>query len=199
MLRVLGLTGSPRRGGNTETLLDSALRAAQQAGAATEKIVLGNLKAHPCQHCDGCLHTGVCIIDDDMQPFYRKLLEADRLVLACPIFFMTVSAQTKTVIDRCQALWVAKYLLKQRHNIAPDGSRRRGLWIGVAGMDRPVPYLFDGARRVVRSFFAACDVEFGEELLYTAMDEYRDVNLHPTALNDAAGAGKRLVGPSPKP
>ncbi|MDP6100364.1 MAG: flavodoxin family protein [Dehalococcoidia bacterium] len=193
MFRVLGLTGSPRRGGNTETLLDSALQAAQQAGATTEKVAPGNLMARPCQHCDGCLHTGVCIIDDDMQPLHKKLLEADRLVLATPIFFMTVSAQTKTTIDRCQALWVAKYLLKQRHDKASDGSRRRGLWIGVAGTDRPAPYLFDGARMVVRAFFAACDVEFGEELLYTAMDKYREVHLHPTALQEARDAGSRLV------
>lgn len=193
MLRVLGLAASPRRRGNTETLLDAALEAAQQAGAATEKLVLGNLRARPCQHCDGCLHTGVCIIDDDIQPFHRKLKEADRIVLASPIFFMTVSAQAKLAIDRCQALWVAKYLLKQRHPLASDGSRRRGLWIGVAGMDRPLPYLFDGARRVVRAFFAACDVEYGEELLYAAMDDYREVHRHPTALQDAAAAGARLV------
>ncbi len=193
MLRVLGLAGSPRRQGNTEVLLDAALKAAQDAGAATEKIVLNNLKARPCQHCDGCLHTGVCIIDDDIQPFHRKLLEADRIVLASPIFFMSVTAQAKIAIDRCQALWVARYLLKQRHPLASDGSRRRGLWIGAAGMDRPLPYLFDGARRVVRAFFAACDVEYGEELLYPAMDEYREVHHHPTALQEARDAGSRLV------
>lgn len=198
MLQVLGLAGSPRRRGNTEVLLDAALEAAQHEGATTEKIVLNNLKARPCQHCDGCLHTGVCIIDDDIQPLHHKLMEADRIVLASPIFFMSVTAQAKLAIDRCQALWVAKYVLKQRHPLSADGSRRRGLWIGVAGMDRPLPYLFDGARRVVRSFFAACDVEYGEELLYPAMDEYREVHRHPTALRDAAAAGARLVAAAPE-
>lgn len=198
MLQVLGLAGSPRRRGNTEVLLDAALEAAQHEGATTEKIVLNNLKARPCQHCDGCLHTGVCIIDDDIQPLHHKLMEADRIVLASPIFFMSVTAQAKIAIDRCQALWVAKYVLKQRHPLSAGGSRRRGLWIGVAGMDRPLPYLFDGARRVVRSFFAACDVEYGEELLYPATDEYREVHRHPTALRDAAAAGARLVAAAPE-
>lgn len=194
MLTVIGLAGSPRRGGNTSLLLDQALAGAASAGAATERIVLADLEISPCQHCDGCLGTGVCIIGDDMQPIHRKLLEADRLVLACPIFFMGLAAQSKAAIDRCQALWVLKYLLKERHQLASDGSRRRGLFIAVGGMKRPD--LFVGARATVKAFFASCDVAYGEELFYSGVDLYQEISRHPTALQEAYQAGARLVAPA---
>lgn len=188
---VLGLAGSPRRRSNTDLLLDRALAGAASVGATVEKVVLSRQKLAPCRHCDGCLHTGVCTIKDDMQELHQKLRTCDRLVLASPIFFMTVTAQTKIAIDRCQALWVAKYLLKQRHPDAADGSRRRGLFIAVGGLARPD--LFDCARVTVRAFFATCDVQYGEELFFSNIDAKGAIKEHPTALDDAFAAGVRLV------
>lgn len=193
MLKVLGLAGSPRRGGNTSLLLDQALAGTASAGAATERIILNDLDISPCQHCDGCLGTGVCIIGDDMQPIHQKLREVDRLILACPIFFMGLAAQAKMAIDRCQALWVARYLLGERRQWASDGSRRRGLFIAVGGMKRSG--LFDGARATVKAFFATCDIAYGEELLYPGVDLYQEIRRHPTALRDAYEAGARLAAP----
>ncbi len=194
MLKVLGLAGSPRRSGNTSLLLDQALAGVRSIGAAAELIVLADQDISPCQHCDGCLGSGVCVIGDDMQPLHRKLLECDRLVLACPIFFMGPAAQAKATIDRCQALWVLKYLLKKRHQLASDGSKRRGLFISVGGMKRPD--LFNGARLTVKAFFASCDVEYGEELLYPGVDLYQEISRHPAALQEAYQAGARLVTPA---
>lgn len=192
MLKVLGLAGSPRRGGNTELLLDQALAGAVSSGAAADKLVLNERDISPCQHCDGCLETGVCVVDDDMQPLHRQLLEADRLVLASPIFFMSLSAQSKMAIDRCQALWVRKYLLKRRHTQASDGSRRRGLFIAVGGLKRPD--LFEPAKVTVRAFFATCDVAYGEELFYPGVDLMGEIQHHPDALKEAFDAGARLAG-----
>jgi hypothetical protein len=175
--------------------LEQALAGARASGADTEKLFLNDLDVAPCQHCDGCLHTGVCIIDDDMQPIHRQLRDADRIILASPIFFMGLTAQAKALIDRCQALWVEKYLLKVRHPLGSDGSRRRGLFIGVGGMKRA--NLFDPARATVRAFFATCDVAYGEEILYPGIDLYREIIRHPTALREAFEAGARLVAPSP--
>ena len=176
-------------------LLRQALAGAASAGAAAERIMLADLDISPCQHCDGCLGSGICIIDDEMQPIHLKLREADRLILACPIFFMGLAAQAKIAIDRCQALWVEKYLLNVRHQWASDGSRRRGLFISVGGMKRPG--LFDGARATVKAFFASCDVAYGEELFYPEVDLYQEIRRQPTALKEAYEAGARLAAPAP--
>ena len=188
---VLGLAGSPRRGGNSDILLDEALAGAAEAGASTEQIVLEGLAIRPCQNCDGCLNTGVCIIDDDMQAIHHKLKGADRLVLSSPVFFLGLPAQAKAMVDRCQALWMEKYVLKRRNMFASDGSRRRALWLGVGG--RKGAGNFDGSRATVKSFFATLDLEFSGELLYPQVDAYRDVLQHPDALKEARQAGKSLA------
>jgi multimeric flavodoxin WrbA len=108
LMKVLGLAGSPRRGGNSETLLDRALAGAQDAGAEVEKVVVHRLKMSGCRHCDGCLETGICVVKDDMQSLYPKLRAMDAFAVASPMFFMAVTSQLKAVFDRCQCLWVAK-------------------------------------------------------------------------------------------
>ena len=191
LLKVLGLAGSPRRLGNTDAILAKALEGARSAGAETESIILAGLDIEPCRHCEGCIKTGVCVIDDDMQPIHRKLIEADRIILASPIFFMSVTAQSKIFIDRCQALWALKYLLKVRHTSASDGSRRRGLFMSLGG--QTWPELFEPARATVKAFFAVCDVEYGEDLFFRGIDPAGAIRNHPTALQDALEAGKRLA------
>ena len=193
---VLGLAGSPRRGGNSAILVDEALAGAREAGASTEKVVLEGLAIRPCQNCDGCLHTGVCIIDDDMQDIHHRLKEADRLVLSTPVFFLGLPTQAKAMVDRCQALWMEKYVLKRRNMFARDGSRRKGLWLSVGGMKGVGN--FDGSRMTVMSFFATLDVEFSAELLYRQIDDYRSILGHPTALKEARMAGKSLVLATPE-
>lgn len=191
MLKVLGLAGSPRRGGNTETLLDQALAGAQSRGAQITKIVVNDLVIRGCQHCDGCLGTGVCVIEDDIQFLHRQLREVDRLILSSPLFFLGLPSQIKAVIDRCQALWVEKYLLKIRHQFASDGSRRRGLFICVGGMQKP--NLFQGSIATVKAFFASCDIEYGDELLIEHVDELNAIGKHPSARADAFRLGVKLV------
>lgn len=187
-MRILGLAGSPRRGGNTEILLDQALAAAAAAGAEVEKVVACNLKMRGCLHCDGCLKTGICVQKDDMTDLYPKLREMDAFILASPLMFMGVSSQVKMVIDRLQCFWVAKYLLKQPIS---GGRRRPGLFICVGGMDRPD--LFVGARMTVRAAFATLDVRYNQELVYANVDEKGAILRHPTALQEASSAGERLV------
>ncbi|MDZ4246836.1 MAG: flavodoxin family protein [Dehalococcoidia bacterium] len=95
-LKVLAIAGSPRRKGNTDTLLEKAVEGAR-SNTDTEiiKIILSELCIAPCRHCDGCLHTGRCVIDDDMQSIHNLLRKADRIILASPIFFMSLGAQTR--------------------------------------------------------------------------------------------------------
>ncbi len=189
-IKVLGIAGSPRRGGNTEILLQEALRGAAGHGAQTKTLVLCELMIEGCRHCGGCDETGICIVDDDMQMVHNELRNTDHLILASPIFFMGVTAQTKAMIDRCQALWVMKYRLGLPVATNQD-KERRGLFISVGA--RGDPTLFQGARATVKSFFASIDVEYAGELLYSHVDETGAISNHPKALKDAFIAGQKLV------
>jgi len=188
-LRVLGIAGSPRRGGNTDILLKEVLNGAASKGAEVKKIILSRLKIAPCQHCDACLETGRCKIKDDMQMVYDELERADRIVLASPVHFMGVTAQTKAMIDRCQALWVRKYRLKK----PPLGNKRerKGLFISVGGMK--IANLFEPALATVKSVFKVLDITYAGELLFPGVDEKGAIKEHPDALHNAFLAGQRLV------
>jgi len=186
-LRVLGLAGSPRRGGNTEQLLDRALAGAGSRGAEVEKIALCGLRLEGCRHCGGCLTSGECVVWDDMQLLYPKLIEADALVLSAPVFFMDVPAQTKAMIDRCQCFWASKYLLKRP--ISPK--MRPGLLISVGGAR--FPDLFDATRRVTQAFFAVAEVEKRRELLYAGADAKGAIRERPGTLQEAFQAGLELT------
>jgi len=99
-MRVLGLTCSGRKGGNTEILVREALSAAAEAGAQTEIVLVAEKSIAPCDGCFSCQKSGICVIKDDMQPLYQKMQEADAIVFGSPVYFGTVSAQAKKVMDR---------------------------------------------------------------------------------------------------
>jgi multimeric flavodoxin WrbA len=190
-VRVLGIAGSPRRGGNTDLLLAEVMRGAEGRGAETKTVVLNNLKITPCQHCDACLEAGNCRIKDDMQMVYSELEKADVVVLATPIQFMGLSAQMKAMVDRCQCLWARKYVLK----IPPLGSepgKKKGFFISVGGTS--FAKLFDGALTVVKALFNTLDISYAGELLFREIDEKGAINSHPDALEQAFRAGQKLVG-----
>src|SRR4030043_887519 len=127
-MKVLGIMGSPRRNSNTEILLDKALEAAREAGAEVEKVLVSKLKISPCLEIYACCKDGNCAIKDDMQALYAKLLEADHIVFASPIFFYGVTSQAKAIIDRWQALWVRRHEL----GVGKEDRRvRRGVFISA--------------------------------------------------------------------
>jgi multimeric flavodoxin WrbA len=188
-VKVLGIMGSPRIMGNTELLLDEALNGAQSQQAEVEKIVVDKLKIYPCREYYGCLRNGNCIIRDDMDNIYPKLLSADAIIVASPIFFYALSAQLKALIDRCQALWARKYVLKNL-----DIPVRKGAFIAV-GATRG-ERLFDGSILTVKYFFKAINVEYADELLIRGVDQRGEIKEHPATLADARELGKRLVLPT---
>jgi len=190
-MRVLAILGSPRRGGNTEILLDEAIRGAHEHGGACEKAVLRDLKIRPCLEIYQCAKAGICAIQDDMQPLFGKITEAERLIIASPIFFYSVSAVTKAMIDRCQSLWVKKYVLKLPISPLND---RRGAFISVAATRGKK--LFDGVRLTMRYFFDAIDVVYSDELLIRGVDEKGAIRERPEALAEAYALGVRLVAPA---
>lgn len=104
--KIVILKGSPRKNGNTAALADRLAEGAEAAGAQVDNFYLHGMDISPCDACDACrteTYTG-CIIEDDMQMIYPKLLEADALVIASPVYYFTMSAQTKLFMDRCYAL-----------------------------------------------------------------------------------------------
>src|SRR3989338_242360 len=127
-MNVLGISSSPRKGGNSDVLLDEALAGASSAGATVAKIVLNDLTFRPCQECGGCDTTGICVVRDDMGGVYEKFAEADIVILASPIFFGSLSAQLKMMIDRFQCAWVKKYLLKKRVT-KPGKRKKKGIFL----------------------------------------------------------------------
>jgi multimeric flavodoxin WrbA len=191
-MKVLGLLGSPRRG-NTFALLSHFLEGVSSCGAETKSINLAELDIDPCTHCDACLEDGECNINDSMQALYREMKTADIIVLASPIHFMTVTAQTKLFIDRCQAIWARKYILGR----APfgDDKPRKGVFISVGGMKGQ--NIFDCARITVKALFASLNISYAEELLFSEIDKEGDIVHHPQALDDAFKLGASLVGTWP--
>ena len=187
-MKVLGIMGSPRRRSNTEILLDRALEGAAAAGAEVEKLLVSRLKISPCVEDYGCLEAGNCSIKDAMQEVYEKLLRADHVILASPIFFYGITAQAKALVDRSQALWVRKHVLK---TAGQDQRIRRGLFISV-GATRG-ERLFDGAVLTVKYFFDAIDVKYAGDLLIRGVDDRGQIEKHPTALQDAFRLGRELV------
>jgi multimeric flavodoxin WrbA len=189
-MKVLGIMGSPRRQSNTEILLDKALEGAREAGAEVEKVLVSKLKISPCLEIYACLKDGNCAIKDDMQLLYKKLLEADHIIFASPIFFYGITSQAKAIIDRCQALWVRRHVLGMGKE---DKRVRRGVFISI-GATRGKK-LFDGAVLTVKYFFDGIGVKYSGDLLVRGIDNKGQIEEHPAALEDAFRLGQELVRP----
>lgn len=191
-MKVLGLFGSPRRGGNTDLLLEEFLKGTASAGASVEKIYITDKSIAPCGEHTNCQETGECIIKDDMQEIYPRLLSADIVVLAAPMFFYSLPAQAKGLIDRCQVLWARKYLLKRKPpNQTGNGKTRRGFFISVGGTKGN--NLFGGAIRTVKYFFDVIGVEYAGELVFRSVDAKGSIKEYPSALAEAFNQGRDSV------
>ena len=187
-MNILGIMGSPRLGGNTDLLMDEALKGARSQGAFAEKIIVDELDIAPCRELCGCMKDGRCVIRDDMDDIYRSLEEADALIIGSPMFFYGLPSQLKALVDRCQALWARKYVLKQESPM----QGRKGAFIAVGatkGSD-----LFDGSKLTIKYFFDAIGFEYAGELLVWNVDEKGVVRKHPTAMADAYELGKKIAG-----
>jgi len=190
MTTILAIYGSPRRKGNTALLMKQAVEGARESGAAVEEIVLRDLKMSPCLEIYGCKETGRCVIQDDFQSLYDKLLACHGLILASPVFFYTVSSLTKIMMDRCQSLWVKRYWIEKTAFGKKDYSKK-GLFISAGATKGK--RLFDGVLLTVRYFLDALDAELWKALLYRGLDFEGDVLKHPDYLQEAYAAGGDLA------
>jgi NAD(P)H-dependent FMN reductase len=136
-MEIVAFCGSPRKNGNTELLLKETVKGIEDAGLSVHIYNLNVMNIRPCQDCGGCNETGECIVEDDMAKIYDVIRNADRIILASPIFFFSLSAQAKIMIDRCQSFWCEKYVLKKP--IQGGQFKRKGLLLLVGGMKFNVP------------------------------------------------------------
>ena len=120
--KVLILSASPRKGGNSDLLCDQFAKGAEEAGHQVEKIRVQEKKISPCLACYGCRGTGTCVQKDDMAAILDKMVEADVLVLATPVYFYSMDGQLKTLIDRT----LPRYTEIRDKEVLPHRHRRRG-------------------------------------------------------------------------
>lgn len=187
--KVIAFMGSPRHGGNSDVLLDAALAGVEEAGGLPEKIILNDLSMRPCQGCESCHKTGTCRIEDDFQELYRRLRDNSLFILASPVYFSGVSAQTKILIDRCQCCWAARFVLNRP--IAPKSSARRGLILGVGAMEGKEH--FSAFLAEARAFFAVNNIHNNGELLVDKVDAKGKILDKKEALEEARSLGRKLV------
>jgi len=188
--KIIAIYGSPRRKGNTATLLGEAIRGVRESGAEVEEIVLRDLKISPCLEIYGCKESGECAIKDDFQKVRDQILAARGLMLASPVFFYTVSAHMKIFMDRFQSLWVKKHWVEKTPK---DQERitRKGLFIAVGATKGKK--LFDGMLLSIKYFFDVLDMELWKALLYRQLDFQDDVLKHPEYLEEAYSTGKAFT------
>ena len=189
-MKALAINGSPRKGGNTDTLLARFMEGAAGKRAEVKTLSACSLKISGCFHCDACYEKGICRVKDDMQMVFQEMESADRIVMASPLQFMSVSAQLKALIDRCQALWARKYILK----IPPLGDNRvrKGFFISVGGR-RTVPNLFDAELVTIKNVLRMIDIVYAGDILIPGIDAKGDILKHPEALEQAYLAGQKFV------
>jgi multimeric flavodoxin WrbA len=187
-MKIVAFQGSPRRGGNSDMLLEEALKAGIGGGHEVVLFALNDMNIRPCQNCGGCEETGRCVLTDDMDAVYPAIREADRIIVASPIFFFGLSAQTKMMIDRCQAFWCEKYLLKRT---IPSGLHgRKGLLLLVGGMKKDIGIECAGA--TATAFFRTISVPEHTTLSYLNVDSKGAILKHPSALKESYEVGAKL-------
>jgi multimeric flavodoxin WrbA len=168
-MRVLGVLGSPRANGNSDILLEQALKGARDGGAETEKIALCQKKISGCLDCQQCNETGLCVIQDDMPEIHKRILEAEAVIHSVPVYFWSMTAQMKAYLDRWCAFFDAEWKW-HKHYYPKLKGKKIGL-ITVCG-DADV----HTADPIVHSFRTTC--------------QFTKLNFIGTVMASAAGKGE---------
>jgi multimeric flavodoxin WrbA len=193
-IKVLAFAGSPRRNGNSETLLDWVLAAmAIEPDVVIGKIPLTEANINPCKGCNACQKLNKCVQRDGMDIVHDKIIAADIIVLAAPIFCMGIAAQAKMLIDRAQVFTSRKYVLKLPVVPPERKGKRLGVFLSTAG--QRWSYVFDAAVPSVKCFFNVIEVRDRDisYLMVNGVDEKGAIEHHPTAKADAERLGMTVV------
>jgi len=189
-VNVVGVYGSPRRGGNSDLILDTSLQGARQQGARVNRIYVRDLEISGCRECNGCEKTGKCVVQDDMQQIYTLLNDADVIVLSSPIFFYGLTSQLKAMIDRGQAMWARKRLEGKETSMPNTKGRGYVIAVGATKGEK----LFLCVEMIARYFFDAFSMNYEEGLFFQGIEGKAAVRQHPDALSRAYEFGMKLGG-----
>jgi multimeric flavodoxin WrbA len=191
---VLAFATSPRRHGNSETLLDWVIAAMEREGETTvEKIVVPEVDIRPCRGCNACEMLNRCVQRDDMDYIHDRIVAADCIILASPIYCMGLAAQAKVLVDRAQVFRSRKYVL-HLPVVPPERKEKRiGVFLSTAG--QTWENVFDAAIPSMKCFFHVIDIRNTNirYLLVNGVDEKGAIDRHPTAMRDAETLAGEVV------
>lgn len=193
-IKVLAFAGSPRRHGNSETLLDWVLDAMEkEPDVAVEKVVIVDADVNPCRGCNACEKLNACVQRDGMDILHDKIIDADVIVLSSPIYCMGICSQVKALIDRFQVFRSRKYVLKLPVVPPERRGKRLGVFLSTAGQNWD--HVFDAAVPSVKCFFHVIDVKDRDirYLMVNGVDEKGAIQNHPTARNDAERLAREVI------
>ncbi|NOZ64187.1 MAG: flavodoxin family protein [Caldiserica bacterium] len=191
-MKVLCLYGSPRKKGNTDILMDEFIQGIEEAGGKAEKIYLRELNISPCDSCGGCYKNGVCSKKDGMLYLHAKFMECEVLCLSAPVYFLSLPAQVKAVIDRCQVYWVKKYILGEQLR----ESRGKGVFLSASGTKSDD--VFYCAEKLARVFFNTLEYECVFSRFFGGMEKKGDIIREFEGRKEVKEFGKKLVYDSKK-
>lgn len=185
--KILALFGSPRKKGNSTLLANHIILGAESQGATVESIRLNGLNIKPCQGCYVCQgeDSKGCAVDDDMQDLYPKIIEADALIIASPVYWFNMSAQTKIFMDRCLALF----------NGNPEDGALYGKNIAIAMAYGDKDAFCSGCVNALRTFqdsynFVGADIV---GMVYGSAEDPGEIAANSDLMQDAETLGEKLV------
>lgn len=187
-MNILAIHGSPRKGGNSEILLQAFIEGTKSKNPKLEKISLYELKFSPCIACGECEHSGECVLRDDMTEIYPKILSADLLVVSTPIFFYSQPSMLQAFFERFQALWASKYILHLSH---PFNKTPRGILLALGATKGKK--LFEALVRTYKFVMDACWGKYVGGLFFRGIDKKGEILEHPDILEKAKNLGKEVV------
>jgi multimeric flavodoxin WrbA len=193
-IKVLAFAGSPRRHGNSETLLDWVLAPmAMDPEIVVEKVPLTEANINICRGCNACEKLNKCVQRDGMDTYHDKIVDADIILLSSPIFCMGIAALPKALIDRMQVFRSRKYVLKLPVVPTERKGKRLGAFLSTAGQDWP--HVFDAAIPSVKCFYHVIDIKDADisYLMINNVDEKGAIEKHPTAKADAEKLGSSIL------
>lgn len=162
-MKILGIACSPRSKSNTSILLEKAISFLKEKGNDTEIIYLRKLNFKLCIGCENCSKTGNCVFKDDLVDLFNKIENANKVIIAAPVYSMGLNALGKEMVDRAQMYWARKYILRQTNNI-----NKQGMFISVSGLD--LKGVHDCSIKTIKYFFKMLDIEYKKEFLVTKVD-----------------------------
>ncbi len=185
------IIGSPRVHGNSSHIASYLKQelAIIKPNSSCDIIWLTRMNIHPCKGCERCSHTAECIIPDDMQNLYHKIINSDMIFFVSPIYFGSITAQMKAFIDRFQPFYGAKYILNQPK--IPEDNSKLALLITVSG--RKNQRFHENAKEIIVVFCLNSNIKLGSDLYLSEIDSPGEVNQKPDALNKISELARLLV------